>query len=100
MSPAKTAARRVEELRERRGELGLKRRDLYAHDDDWAQIVKLAKKLQMRRTKAAAKQKAPEPTAGDGPATNWQTGTQEGSDSRSTGRGGSPSNQAHISPQG
>jgi hypothetical protein len=69
-------------------------------NDELAQIVKLAKKLQIRRTKAAAKQKAPEPTAGDGPATNWQTGTQEGSDSRSTGRGGSPSNQAHISPQG
>lgn len=59
MSPAKTTAQRVEDLRERREELGLKRRELYAHDDDWAQIVKLAMRLQMRRTKAMGKQKAP-----------------------------------------
>ena len=59
MSPAKTTAKRVDELRERREALGLKRRELYAHDDDWAQIVKLAMRLQMKRTKAAAKQKAP-----------------------------------------
>ena len=59
MSPAKTTAKRVEELRKRREELGLKRRELYAHDDDWAQIVKLAMRLQMKRAKAAAKQKAP-----------------------------------------
>jgi hypothetical protein len=59
MSPTKTTAERVDELRERREALGLKRRELYAHDDDWAQIVKLAMRLQMKRTKAAAKQKAP-----------------------------------------
>lgn len=59
MSPAKTTAKRVDELRERRDALGLKRREMYAHDDDWAQIVKLAMKLQMRRSKAAGKQKAP-----------------------------------------
>jgi hypothetical protein len=59
MSPAKTTAKRVDELRERREALGLKRRELYAHDDDWAQIVKLAMRLQMKRAKAAAKQKAP-----------------------------------------
>jgi hypothetical protein len=59
MNAAKTTAKRVDELRERREDLGLKRRELYAHDDDWAQIVKLAMRLQMKRTKAAAKQKAP-----------------------------------------
>lgn len=59
MSPAKTTAKRVDELRERREALGLKRRELYAHDDDWAQIVKLAMRLQIKRAKAAAKQKAP-----------------------------------------
>ena len=58
MNAAKTTAKRVDELRERREDLGLKRRELYAHDDDWAQIVKLAMRLQMKRTKAAAKQKA------------------------------------------
>jgi hypothetical protein len=59
MNAAKTTAKRVDELRERREDLGLKRRELYAHDDDWAQIVKLAMRLQMKRTKAPAKQKAP-----------------------------------------
>jgi hypothetical protein len=59
MSATKTTTERVEELRKRREALGLKRRELYAHDDDWAQIVKLAMRLQMKHTKAAAKQKAP-----------------------------------------
>jgi hypothetical protein len=56
---AKTTSERVAKLRADRDALGLKRRELYAHDDDWAQIVKLAMRLQMKRTKAAAKQKAP-----------------------------------------
>jgi hypothetical protein len=59
MSAAKTTAERVAALRAARDALGLRRRELYAHDEDWAQIVKLAMRLQMRRTKAAAKQKAP-----------------------------------------
>ncbi len=58
MNATKTTTERGRELRERREALGLKRRELYAHDDDWAQIVKLAMRLQMKRTKAAAKQKA------------------------------------------
>jgi hypothetical protein len=59
MNATKTTTERVDELRERREALGLKRRELYAHDDDWAQLAKLAMRLQMKRTKAAAKQKAP-----------------------------------------
>jgi len=58
MNATKTTTERGRELRERRETLGLKRRELYAHDDDWAQIVQLAMRLQMKRTKAAEKQKA------------------------------------------
>lgn len=58
MSAAKTTSQRVDALRQRREDLGLKRRELYVHDDDWPQIAKLAMKLQMRRNKAAGKQNA------------------------------------------
>ncbi|HMR09224.1 MAG TPA: hypothetical protein PKA88_25765 [Polyangiaceae bacterium] len=59
MSQAKTTAERVAALRAARDALGLKRLELYAHPDDWPAIKALAEKLQKRRTRAAAKQKAP-----------------------------------------
>ena len=54
MIPAKTTSERVDALRADRKAKGLKRRELYVHDEDWPQIVKLAIKLQMRRNKALA----------------------------------------------
>ena len=58
MSAAKTTSERVDALRADRKAKGLKRRELYAHDEDWPQIVKLALKLQMRRNKALAAPRA------------------------------------------
>ena len=52
---AKTASERVEKLRQERLELGLKRREVYAHDEDWPKIKELAAKLQRKRE---AKRKA------------------------------------------
>lgn len=54
----KTTSERVEKLRQERLELGLKRREVYAHDDDWPKIQELAEKLKQKRQKAA-KQAAP-----------------------------------------
>ena len=45
----KTPSQRVEALRKRRDELGLKRRELYAHDEDWPKLQELAAKLQRKR---------------------------------------------------
>lgn len=58
MSPAKTTSERVDKLRKEREALGLTRREIYAHDDDWPQIKAMALKLQMKRRKALAKQQA------------------------------------------
>jgi len=52
---AKTTSERVEKLRQERLELGLKRREVYAHDEDWPKIQELAAKLQRKRE---AKRKA------------------------------------------
>lgn len=49
MSAAKTTAERVAALRAARDALGLKRREVYAHDDDWPAIQALAVKLQRKR---------------------------------------------------
>ena len=49
MGAAKTPSQRVEALRKRRDELGLKRRELYAHDDDWPAVQALAVKLRRKR---------------------------------------------------
>lgn len=49
MSAAKTTAERVEKLRQEREALGLRRRELYAHDDDWPKLQELAAKLQRKR---------------------------------------------------
>lgn len=46
---AKTTTERVEKLRQERADLGLKRRELYAHDDDWPKLQELAAKLQRKR---------------------------------------------------
>lgn len=53
MSPAKTTTERVDALRANRKAMGLKRREMYMHDDDWVKVVKLAMRLQMARNKAA-----------------------------------------------
>lgn len=58
MNAAKTTSERVDALRADRKAKGLKRRELYVHDEDWPQIVKLALKLQMRRNKALAAPRA------------------------------------------
>ena len=49
---------RVDAMRAVRKAAGLKRRELYVHDDDWPQIAALAMKLQIKRSRAADKQKA------------------------------------------
>lgn len=54
MNAAKTTSERVQAMRAARDALGLKRRELYAHPDDWPVINALAEKLQRRRAKLAA----------------------------------------------
>jgi hypothetical protein len=49
----KTSKERVAALRERAAAHGLKRREIYAHEEDWPAIKVLAEKLQKRREKAA-----------------------------------------------
>ena len=51
---AKPPTQRVQALRADRETLGQKRREVYAHDDDWPAIKALAEKLQRRRAKLAA----------------------------------------------
>ncbi len=53
MNAAKTVKERVEKLRQEREDLGLKRRELYAHDDDWPKLQDLAAKLQRKRERNA-----------------------------------------------
>lgn len=48
---AKTITERVEKLRQERARLGVKRRELYVHDEDWGKIQELAAKLQAKREK-------------------------------------------------
>lgn len=40
---------RTDKLRETRLALGLKRREVYAHDDDWPELRELAKRLRQAR---------------------------------------------------
>lgn len=49
----KTTSERVEKLRQEREALGLRRRELYAHDDDWPKLQELAAKLQRKRERLA-----------------------------------------------
>lgn len=51
---AKTTAERVDKLRKDRAALGLKRKEAYVHDDDWPELLKLAKRLERRRAKLPA----------------------------------------------
>ena len=53
MNAAKTVKERVEKLRQEREDLGLKRRELYAHDDDWPKLQEFASKLQRKRERNA-----------------------------------------------
>ena len=52
---SKTVNERVRTLRAKFANIGLKRRELYVHPDDWPQIKTLAAKLQLRRARQAAK---------------------------------------------
>jgi hypothetical protein len=53
----KTTKERVEKLRQEREALGLRRRELYAHDDDWPKLQELAAKLQRKRERDAKRAK-------------------------------------------
>jgi len=55
MNAAKTVAERVQKLRDDATTLGLKRRELYAHPEDWPDIKALAEKLARRRARLVAK---------------------------------------------
>lgn len=46
---AKTVSQRVEALRKRREALGLKRRELHVHNDDWPKVREVASKLLRER---------------------------------------------------
>jgi len=48
MNAAKNTSERVKKLRHERESLGLRRRELYAHDDDWPKLQELAAKLQRK----------------------------------------------------
>lgn len=50
----KTTSERVDKLRRDRAALGLKRKEVYVHDDDWPELLKLAKRLERRRAKLLA----------------------------------------------
>ncbi len=50
---AKTSTERAAEVRARRDELGIKRREIYAHDDDWPALRERAAKMVDKREKAA-----------------------------------------------
>jgi len=54
----KTTAERVDKLRKDRAALGLKRKEVYVHDDDWPELLKLAKRLERRRAKLLAPPRA------------------------------------------
>ena len=49
MSAAKTTSERVEKMRQEREAIGLRRRELYAHDDDWPKVREVASKLLRER---------------------------------------------------
>lgn len=44
-----TSTPRTDKLRETRLALGLKRREVYAHDEDWPELRELAKRLRQAR---------------------------------------------------
>lgn len=50
----KTTSERVDKLRKERAAMGLKRKEVYVHDDDWPELLKLAKRLERRRAKLLA----------------------------------------------
>ena len=54
----KTTSERVDKLRKDRAALGLKRKEVYVHDDDWPELLKLAKRLERKRAKLLAAPRA------------------------------------------
>lgn len=57
MPAAKTTSERVDKLRQEREAMGLRRRELYAHDDDWPKLQELAAELQRKRERDAKRVK-------------------------------------------
>ncbi|MGL4649002.1 MAG: hypothetical protein ACRC1H_06325 [Caldilineaceae bacterium] len=57
MNAAKTTGERVDKLRKERAALGLKRKEVYVHDEDWPQVLALAEKLQRKRERDAKRAK-------------------------------------------
>ena len=55
MTAAKKTSERVDKLRKERAALGIKRREVYAHYEDWPAVQTLAEKLQRRRAKMVDK---------------------------------------------
>lgn len=55
MSAAKTTSERVDKLRQTRADLGLKRKEVYVHDDDWPEVLRFVEKLARRSDKRAKK---------------------------------------------
>ena len=53
----KKSSERVDKMRQEREALGLRRRELYAHDDDWPKLQELAAKLQRKRERDARRAK-------------------------------------------
>ena len=53
-SEVKTTAERVDKLRKERAALGLKRKEVYVHDDDWPELLKHAQRLERKRVKTKA----------------------------------------------
>ena len=51
----KTVGERVDKLRKDAAALGLRRKEVYAHDEDWPAIKTLAEKLHRRRNKLVAR---------------------------------------------
>ena len=52
----KTSTQRVDKMRKEREALGIKRRDVYVHDEDWPLVRQYARKLQKRRMAENEKQ--------------------------------------------
>lgn len=54
MNAAKTTSERVAKLRADRADLGLTRRDVYIHPDDWPEVLRFVAKLARKRAKLLA----------------------------------------------
>lgn len=58
MSRAKTVSERVDKLRQKRADLGLKRKEIYVNDEDWPEVLRFVAKLARNRAKLLAAPRA------------------------------------------